>query len=231
MCSPYRDTLRVPSPLLGLLPSGDARLCSLTVSEQPPMLVGPRVYLRPLTPRDFEDWRAVRMRNRSWVEPWEPRPEPGSADPVVDREAFRARCGAWDRQRHFDTAHGFGMFLRDGSFVGEISIGSVQRGPFQSAYVGYWIGEEHAGQGYIPEGVALVLQYSFVTLGLHRIEIAIVPRNRASRRVVEKLELREEGVAQGFLQIDGVYEDHVRYGITAEEWDVRGDDIVAKFLT
>jgi ribosomal-protein-alanine N-acetyltransferase len=195
------------------------------------MLVGPRVYLRPLNARDFEDWRTVRLRNRGWVEPWEPRPEPGSADPVADREAFRARCGAWERQRHFDTAHGFGTFLRDGTFIGEVSIGSVQRGPFQSAYVGYWIDRDQAGQGLVPEAVALVLQYAFVTLGLHRIEIAIVPRNAASRRVVEKLDLREEGVARGFLQIDGIYEDHVRYGITAEEWDERGPEIVAKFLT
>jgi ribosomal-protein-alanine N-acetyltransferase len=195
------------------------------------MLVGPRVYLRPLHPRDFDAWRKVRIRNRGWVEPWEPRPEPGAADPVHDREAFRARCGAWDRQRHFDTAHGFGMFIRDGPFVGEVSIGSVQRGPFQSAYIGYWVDEEYAGRGLVPEGVALALRYAFETLGLHRIEIAIVPRNRASRRVVEKLGLREEGIARGFLQIDGVFEDHVRYGLTAEEWDERGADIITKFLT
>jgi ribosomal-protein-alanine N-acetyltransferase len=49
--------------------------------------------------------------------------------------------------------------------------------------------------------------------------------------VVEKLGLREEGVARGFLQIDGVFEDHVRYGLTAEEWDERGADIITKFLT
>lgn len=217
------------------------------------MLVGPRVYLRPLHPRDFEAWRKVRIRNRAWVEPWEPRPEPGAANPVHDREAFRARCSAWERQRHFDTAHGFGLFLRDsswsasqasppvapsgkavaatGPFVGEVSIGSVQRGPFQAAYIGYWVDEKFAGRGFVPEGVALALRYAFETLGLHRIEIAIVPRNRASRRVVEKLGLREEGIARSFLQIGGVYEDHVRYGITAEEWDERGADIVTKFLT
>ncbi len=53
---------------------------------------------------------------------------------------------------------------------------------------------------------------------MHRIEVAIVPRNRASRRVVEKLELREEGVALRYLEIDGRWEDHVRYAITSEEW-------------
>ena len=64
----------------------------------------------------------------------------------------------------------------------------------------------------------VVLRFAFEELAFHRIEVAIVPRNRASRRVVEKLELREEGVALRYLEIDGRWEDHVRYAVTSEEW-------------
>jgi ribosomal-protein-alanine N-acetyltransferase len=193
-------------------------------------LNGPRVDLRPLTSADFDQWQAVRERSREWLEPWEPLADPTSPDPATDPEAFKARCGAWERQRHFDTAYGYGMFLHDGLFIGEVSLGSVQRGPFQSAFVGYWVDAEHAGQGYVPEGVAVILRHGFEELGLHRIEAAIVPRNTASRRVMDKLGLREEGLAERFLQIRGVWEDHVRYAITVEEWDERRDDIVGKFL-
>ena len=194
-------------------------------------LGGPRVDLRPLTSTDFEQWRAVRERSREWLEPWEPLPDPTSPDPATDPDAFKARCGAWERQRHFDTAYGYGMFVHDGPFIGEVSLGSVQRGPFQSAFVGYWVDAEHAGQGYVPEGVAVILRSGFEELGLHRVEAAIVPRNTASRRVMDKLGLREEGLADRFLQIRGVWEDHVRYAITIEEWDERRDDIVGKFLS
>jgi ribosomal-protein-alanine N-acetyltransferase len=194
-------------------------------------LGSPRVDLRPLTSADFEQWRAVRERSREWLEPWEPLPDPTSPDPATDPEAFKARCGAWERQRHFDTAYGYGMFVHDGPFIGEVSLGSVQRGPFQSAFVGYWVDAEHAGQGYVPEGVAVILRSGFEELGLHRVEAAIVPRNTASRRVMDKLGLREEGLAERFLQIRGVWEDHVRYAITIEEWDERRDDIVGKFLS
>ena len=108
-----------------------------------------------------------------------------------------ARCGAWERQRHFDAAYGFGLFLTDGRFAGEVSLGSVQRGPFQMAYIGYWIDEALAGHGYVPEGVVLLMRHAFETLSLHRLEAAIVPRNIASRRVAEKLGLRDEGIATG----------------------------------
>ena len=187
--------------------------------------------LRPLKASDFDAWQAVRVRSRDWLEPWEPLGDPGTPDPSTDPEAFKARCGAWDRQRHFDAAYGFGIFVgKGGPFVGEVSLGSVQRGPFQSANVGYWIDESYAGQGFMPEAVALVLRYAFEDLGLHRVEAAIVPRNDRSRRVAEKLGLREEGTSSRFLQIRGVWEDHVRYAITVEEWAERRDELEAAFL-
>jgi len=68
-------------------------------------------------------------------------------------------------------------------------------------------------------------------LQLHRLEAAIVPRNKPSRRVAEKLGLRDEGTARLFLQIQGVYEDHVRYAITSEDWNERGHELVARFLS
>jgi ribosomal-protein-alanine N-acetyltransferase len=194
-------------------------------------LIGSRVMLRPLRTDDWDAWREVRIRCREWLERWEPRAEPGSADPALEREAFRARCGAWDRQRHFDAAYGFGLFLLDGRFAGEVSLGSVQRGPFQMGYVGYWIDEALAGHGYVPEGVVLMIRHAFDTLKLHRLEAAIVPRNTASRRVAEKLGLRDEGVAVRFLQIQGVYEDHVRYAMTLEEWREHGHELVLQFLS
>ena len=40
--------------------------------------------------------------------------------------------------------------------------------------------------------------------------------------------IREEGVAQRFLEINGTWEDHVRYGITAEEWQARRDELVGR---
>jgi ribosomal-protein-alanine N-acetyltransferase len=120
---------------------------------------------------------------------------------------------------------GFGTFINQ-SLVGEMTLSSIQRGPFQNGFLGYWTAREMAGQGLAPEAAVVVLQFAFEELELHRVEVAIVPRNLASRRVVEKLGIRMEGVAVRFLEIDGRWEDHARYAITAEEWAIRRDELL-----
>ena len=112
-------------------------------------------------------------------------------------------------------------------FCGEININNVVRGAFQSGHVGYWVDERHAGRGFVPEGLVAVFGYAFDRAGLHRLQISIIPRNASSRRVVEKLAIRDEGIAQGYLQIAGIWEDHVCYAITAEEWGERREDLWA----
>jgi [ribosomal protein S5]-alanine N-acetyltransferase len=192
-------------------------------------LTGRRVVLRPLVVSDFEAWREVRVRGRDWLLKWEPRPLAGQPDAVEDRRVFAARCAARDRERQLGSGYGFGVFV-GGRFAGEINLSSVQRGPFQNAYVGYWIDEAMAGFGYTPEAFVVLARFAFEDLALHRLQVSIIPRNRASRRVAEKLGLREEGIAVRYLEINGVWEDHVRYALTAEEWAERREDFLRTWI-
>ena len=190
---------------------------------------GRRVVLRPLVSSDFPSWREVRRRNVEWLTKWEPRPPEGYPNDTTDRTAFAARCGAREREWQLGTGYGFGIFV-DGDLAGEINLSGVQRGPFQNAYVGYWIDQAKAGNGYVPESFVVAARFAFEDLGLHRLQVAIIPRNRASRRVAEKLRLRDEGVALRYLAINGVWEDHVRYAITAEEWLERRDELLQTWI-
>jgi ribosomal-protein-alanine N-acetyltransferase len=171
---------------------------------------------------DFGAWQEVRRRNAEWLTKWEAQRVAGQPDVVEDRDAYSVRCSARQRERQLGTGYGFGIFV-NGDFAGEINLTAVQRGPFQSAYVGYWIDEKHAGNGYMPEALIVLAQFAFEELHLHRVQISIIPRNVASRRVVEKLGIRDEGIAIRYLEINGVWEDHVRYGLTTEEWDAGRD--------
>ncbi|MGH3850552.1 MAG: GNAT family N-acetyltransferase [Pseudonocardiaceae bacterium] len=223
---------------LGPRPCGAIESVPMAPGRQPPnQLRGRRVLLRPLVTADFGAWREVRQRNVEWLARWEPAIPPGQPDDTQSRQAFAARCGAREREWQMGVGYGFGLFVatsggvagRTARLAGEINLSGVQRGPFQNAYVGYWIDETDAGQGLMPESVVVLARFAFEDLGLHRLQVAIIPRNQASRRVVEKLELRQEGLAERYLAINGVWEDHLRYALTAEEWMRRGSDLVDCF--
>jgi [ribosomal protein S5]-alanine N-acetyltransferase len=184
------------------------------------------VVLRSLTPSDFAEFQEVRRRCADWLLKWEPRRPPGAPDVIGNRSAFAARCRARERERQLGTGYGFGIFV-EGALAGEINLNAVQRGPFQNAYVGYWIDEKLAGKGYMPESVVVVVRFAFEELKLHRLQISIIPRNGPSRRVMSKLDIREEGIAVRYLEIAGEWEDHVRYAITAEEWAERRAELIA----
>jgi [ribosomal protein S5]-alanine N-acetyltransferase len=198
---------------------------ALLRTTAPVELVGRRLVLRALEVNDFDQWTEVRTRGADWLRKWEPSIPSGHADPSTDRRAFASRCAARDRERQLGTGYGFGMFY-EGALCGEINLSSIQRGPFQSCYIGYWVDERHAGKGFTPEAVVMVMRFAFEELGLHRVQVAIIPRNAASRRVMSKLGIREEGVATRYLEINGVWEDHVRHAITAEEWAARGSELL-----
>ena len=192
-------------------------------------LYGRRVVLRPLVAQDFNGWSEVRRRNGEWLTQWEPMRLTHHPDPETNREVFAARCGARERERLAGTQYAFGIFV-DGAFAGEINLNNVVRGAFQSATIGYWIDKSRAGRSLMSEAVVVLAQYAFEEMRLHRLEICIIPRNVNSRRVMEKLDIRTEGIADRFLEINGVWEDHIRYGITFEEWNERRAQIVNDWI-
>ena len=198
-----------------------------------PVLRGDRVTLRPLEVEDFADWQVVRRRNADWLTVWEPRRGFGQPDPTEDRQAFNMRCAARRRERQLGTGWGFGVFVGDDGgdgFAGELNLSNVVRGAFRSAHVGYWMDEDMAGNGYIPEALVVACRFAFEEIDLHRLQVSIVPRNTRSRRVVEKLDFRCEGLAERYLEIAGVWEDHLRFAITAEEWCLRRTVLAATWL-
>ena len=192
-------------------------------------LYGRRVVLRPLVAQDFNGWSEVRRRNGEWLTQWEPMRLTHHPDPETNREVFAARCGARERERLAGTQYAFGIFV-DGAFAGEINLNNVVRGAFQSATIGYWIDKSRAGRSLMSEAVVVLAQYAFEEMRLHRLEICIIPRNVNSRRVMEKLDIRTEGIAERVLEINGVWEDHIRYGITFEEWNERRAQIVNDWI-
>ncbi len=180
-----------------------------------------RVILRPLEAGDYDAYKEVRDRCYEWLAPWEPTVDGVAMDTTSSFENFHHRVLAFERGSQFDTSYGFGVFLHDGTFIGEVSLGTIVRGPFQSVLLGYWIDQKYAGRGYTPEAISVIIGYAFSALGFRRIEVAIVPRNLASVRVVEKLGFTYEGESSEYIEVAGVREDHRRYSMTPALWNER----------
>lgn len=102
--------------------------------------------------------------------------------------------------------------------VGRVALNGVMRGAFHNAYLGYLVDEACRGRGYATAAVRLVLAFAFESAGLHRVQAAVIPHNTASVRVVQKVGFREEGLARRYLRIAEVWEDHLLFALTCEEW-------------
>ena len=178
-------------------------------------LPGDRVSLRPPELRDWSAWAALRARSRAFLTPWEPA---WPAD-TLTRSAFNRRVRRQMAEWRDDLTYSFLAFERGGeTLVGGLGLGNIRRGVSQTATLGYWVGEPFARRGYTAEAVALALDYGFGELDLHRVEASCLPNNDASRALLNKLGFTCEGMARGYLRIEGAWRDHLIYALLKEDW-------------
>lgn len=167
-----------------------------------------RLTLRMPESGDHGDWAGLRRAGETFLRPWEPRWSPDH----FTRKAFRNRVYWAHRSRSEGRALALFLVRRaDGALLGAITLDNIRRGPSQSAQIGYWIGAAFARQGYMTEALLAVVEYAFGALDLGRIEAACLPENDASRALLARGGFVEEGMARGYLQIDGRWRDHVLY--------------------
>lgn len=191
-------------------------------------LIDGDIVMRPLRWRDGPAWQQLRARNADWLRPWEATLPPlgstqsgGVQSSGMATELPPPTYGAMLRRLRQETREGRTVpwaIEVDGRLVGQLTVGGIAYSSLRSAYIGYWIGQEAAGRGFMPTAVALACDDAFERLRLHRIEINIRPENAASKRVVEKLGLRCEGVRPKYLHIDGDWRDHESYVVFAGEF-------------
>jgi len=185
----------------------------------PVRLTDGRVGLRPLRVRDATAWSEVRIRNEGWLAPWEGRPVTQPPSSWSDRHTgsvFAAMLRTARREARAGRSLPLAITY-DGRLAGQITASNVIRGAFDSTSVGYWVDGALAGRGILPTALALLVDHCFGTIGLHRVEANIRPENTPSRRVVEKLGFRQEGLHERYLFIDGDWRDHLSYAVTSED--------------
>ena len=93
--------------------------------------------------------------------------------------------------------------------IGSVAFSNIVRGAFLSCFLGYKLDKDELNMGYMTEAIRKGIEIMFDDFGLHRIEANIMPKNKRSLRVVEKLGFVNEGIASKYLKIDGKWEDHI----------------------
>jgi [ribosomal protein S5]-alanine N-acetyltransferase len=172
----------------------------------------PEVELRLPEPEDVEAFLDLVLRNRDHFRPYEPRRPPA----YFTRAGQRDQIAAAQRQARLGERFEFGIW-ENSTLVGRISLGGISRGALQNAYLGYGVDIEHGGRGIATRAVELAVDVAFDELGLHRVQAAVVPENKASARVLQKVGFREEGLARRYLFLDGQWKDHRMFALTADD--------------
>ena len=191
-----------------------AFLRSITRSEVAPLVIGRGVYLRGPTMGDYAEWAELRTRSRAFLTPWEPT---WPADDLT-RAAFRRRLRRYMRDVREDLAYPFLVFRdEDDALVGGVTVSNIHRGVQQSCTLGYWAGEVHSGNGYITSAVQALVPFIFDELHMHRVQAACLPENERSQVVLRKCGFTHEGIARGYLRIDGAWRDHVVFALLVDD--------------
>ncbi|MHB1205178.1 MAG: GNAT family N-acetyltransferase [Rhodospirillaceae bacterium] len=168
---------------------------------------GQSVYLFAPGKDSADDFLTMTTGSKGFHEPW--------VFPPTDRHRYKAYL------ERLEKGNAYGFFiarLDDDSMAGVININDVILGGFLSGSLGYYAAAPYSGRGYMSEGLALVLDYAFTVLDLHRVEANIQPANTASLALVKRLGFRKEGFSPAFLRIDGEWRDHERWAMLNEEW-------------
>jgi ribosomal-protein-alanine N-acetyltransferase len=146
------------------------------------------------------------LRNREFLEAWEPKRSEGFYAEEFQREELRREQDEMEAGRMLRL-----WIFKKGEdrIIGSINFSSIVRGAFFSCFLGYRLDKDEEDKGYMTEAIKAGIELMFGEYGLHRIEANVMPGNKRSLRVMEKLGFYNEGYAKKYLNINGVWEDHI----------------------
>ena len=175
------------------------------------LVSGDVVHLRRPIPADEDEFLLLRKNSGRHLTRWEPE-RGGTGRSMNDFELFMQNSRTPSNEKVLICRN------EDGIIVGAVGFNQIIRGVAQFCSLGYWIGKEHSGRGYMTEAMMLALEHAFGQLALHRVEVNVQPNNSASLKIVQKCGFRREGYSPGFLKIAGKWADHERWAMLVDQW-------------
>jgi ribosomal-protein-alanine N-acetyltransferase len=173
-----------------------------------------RLYVRSLRLSDCAAWLQARNENYIYLQ---------EREPIWDMDSLTYQ-GYYrlinDLMSSFTIGnyYSFGVFQKGtDAVVGGFEVSNIMYWPKQSASVGYWIGQNHVGQGFATETLVNMAHWASKRFNLVKIEAGTMLCNMASQKVLTKAGFTQEGISRSYGEINGAYEDHVLWGLVASE--------------
>ncbi|WP_299599575.1 GNAT family N-acetyltransferase [uncultured Microbulbifer sp.] len=144
--------------------------------------------------------------NESHLRAWEPTKEKG----FHSVKAWKERLQDWCSPRGNAVSVRFISTMPEGGEVAATcSLTNIVRGPFMACHMGYSVDQKYEGKGVMKALCQNVINYAFEELSLNRVMANYMPRNHRSAKLLQSLGFCIEGEVKRYLQINGVWEDHV----------------------
>jgi RimJ/RimL family protein N-acetyltransferase len=172
-----------------------------------PTIVGERVRLEPLGIEHFEGLRPMFD-------------DPEGRRMTATKQVFEdemLRTWLSTRQDHEDRADFAIVALDTGRVLGEVVLNELDTDEESCNFRIGLTGPDVYGRGYGTEATALVLDYAFETVGLHRVELSVYSFNPRAQRAYEKAGFVTEGVRREALHWDGEWHDVIVMGVLATD--------------
>ena len=201
---PYRDELQT-----AMVMSTTETVVSSDWQQGLPTLRGAQVVLRELRASDAPSLFALLTTEEvaRFISP-----------PPSTVEGFE-RFISWTlRQRAEGTYACFAVTVAGyDTAIGIFQVRSTEPG-FGTAEWGFAIGSAFWGTGLFQQGAALVLDFAFDTLGVHRLEARAAIKNGRGNRALQKLGAVQECRLRNSFLKDGEYIDQMLYAMLDTDW-------------
>ena len=177
---------------------------------QIPTLITDRLILRPFT---LADAPRVQELAGAW--------EIAETTANIPHPYTDGMAETWisSHQAAFDAGESLTLAITlksDGALVGAVGL-HFQRAN-HLAELGYWVGKPFWNHGYCSEAAKEVVGFGFEQMNLNRIQARHMVKNPASGRVMEKIDMKKEGVLRQSLSRWGKFEDVAMYSVLKKEF-------------
>jgi len=167
--------------------------------------------LRLLEEHHSEEFFALIEENRQYLREWLSWLDTiRSVDDV--RRMIRNCLTAFANRKRLDA----GIWYQQ-ELVGNVGLDNINWLD-RTAGINYLVRARNQGKGLVTKSCRALLVYAFKELGMNRIEIRCAVGNGASRRVAERIGLKEEGIMRDGQWLNDHFVNLAVYGMLASEW-------------